>query len=131
MRPLRLRVSSIANRRTVAGLAVACVVALPPGTATGETSPTPLIKLPPEHLSPQPSTERPGPGAGWVVAPGDNLWSIAERTLSTYLGTSPKPTQVDPFWRQIVRLNIPELRSGDPDLIHPGEVVTLPALDLP
>ncbi len=55
-----------------------------------------------------------------VVQRGDHLWKISARHLS---GTD-RP--VAPYWREVVEVNTPSLRSGDPDLIYPGEIISLP-----
>jgi hypothetical protein len=31
------------------------------------------------------------------------------------------------YWIRLVELNRPHLRSGDPDVVYPGEVIALPA----
>lgn len=65
------------------------------------------------------------PGDGFVVVEeGDHLWSISSRHLSV---RSPD-TPIGPYWRRVVRVNTPSLRSGDPDLIYPGEIVELPEI---
>ena len=58
------------------------------------------------------------------VEPGDHLWKISERHLVATRAES----AIAPYWRRVVQLNLPTLRSGDPDLIYPGELVTLPDL---
>lgn len=59
-----------------------------------------------------------------VVARGDHLWKISERHLDT---TSPG-SKVAPYWLEVIELNRPHIRSGDPDLIFPGEVILLPEI---
>jgi nucleoid-associated protein YgaU len=61
---------------------------------------------------------------------GDNLWSIAKEHL-TARGGSGEPTnrEVADYWMRVVEANKGHLRSGDPDLIYPGEEVILPRLD--
>jgi nucleoid-associated protein YgaU len=56
--------------------------------------------------------------AVWVVRPGDSFWRIAAVQV---------PDGRDPvrYWVDLVRANRMTIRSGDPDLIHPGETVTL------
>lgn len=58
-----------------------------------------------------------------VVAPGDHFWKISARRLAE---TDPE-APVGPYWRRVVEANRDNIRSGDPDLIYPGEVVELPA----
>jgi nucleoid-associated protein YgaU len=60
-----------------------------------------------------------------VVTEGDHLWALAERRVSSTLGRPAADHEVAPYWRQVVSSN-PEIRSGDPDLIYPGEVIVLP-----
>ena len=61
-----------------------------------------------------------------VVRRGDSLWSIAEAHLK--LSAPGTPTSVVDYWKRVVAANGAVLRSGNPDLIFPGEVVTLPAV---
>ena len=85
-----------------------------------------MVTLPPENLA-GPIPARPGaPDTGLIVTPGQSLWSIAVSTLTGHLGTTPSSREVDRYWREVVRVNLPALRSGNADLIHPGEVVLLP-----
>lgn len=61
------------------------------------------------------------------VRPGDHLWSIAEQILRERSGRAiVADHEIAPFWRQLIDANLPQLRSGDPDLIYPGEVLTIP-----
>jgi len=62
------------------------------------------------------------PSGTVVVERGDHLWKISER----HLGPNTPDRQVAPYWREVIEVNTPTLRSGDPDLIYPGEVVALP-----
>jgi nucleoid-associated protein YgaU len=59
-----------------------------------------------------------------VVERGDHLWKISARHLN---GVAPEDP-IAPYWREVVTVNTPRLRSGDPDLIYPGEIVELPAI---
>lgn len=60
-----------------------------------------------------------------VVVKGDHLWKISAQHVGAEAGNS----EVAPYWREVVDVNTPQLRSGDPDLIYPGEVVELPAVN--
>lgn len=55
-----------------------------------------------------------------VVQPGDHFWKISKRRLAE---TS---MPVGPYWRRVVEHNRDSIRSGNPDLIYPGEVLELP-----
>lgn len=96
---------------------------LPPGL----DPPTPA-----EGTQQEPPTEgsvmepEPAPPATATVAPGDNLWVIAERALHRADAPHGRAQDVAPYWRRVVEINRDRLRSGDPDLIHPGETVELP-----
>jgi nucleoid-associated protein YgaU len=58
-----------------------------------------------------------------VINRGEHLWSIAASHLGD--GTI---ADVAPYWRRLIAHNRARLRSGDPDLVYPGEVVELPPL---
>jgi hypothetical protein len=121
---------------------------LPPGLTLPDVDPIPpLVQLPHEQ-STQPAESRsqstdlpqelvlPDLGkaieqqdAGPVqitVEPGDNLWTISRSHLMALTGEWPGNHQIAPYWRRVIELNRPILKSGNPDLIYPGEVVTMP-----
>jgi hypothetical protein len=60
------------------------------------------------------------------VEPGDHLWKISEEHLAGVLGRAVGDAEIDPYWRSVIDANRSHLRSGDPDLIYPGETVALP-----
>lgn len=64
-----------------------------------------------------------------VVRPGESLWSIAtDRVAAGRDGSGPPPTAaVASYWSEVVRRVSGDLRSGDPDLLYPGERLRLPA----
>jgi hypothetical protein len=62
-----------------------------------------------------------------IVTEGDHLWGLAERRVSSVLGRPASDHEIAPYWREIISSN-PEIRSGDPDIIYPGEVIVLPPL---
>ncbi len=59
-----------------------------------------------------------------VVVPGDHLWKISER----HIDSNAPGRKVAPYWVEVIDVNTPGLRSGDPDLVYPGEVIVLPPL---
>jgi len=63
-----------------------------------------------------------------VVASGDHLWKISDRHLHATLSHNPTSAEVVPYWQRVIDANQSTLRSGDPDLIFPGEVIRLPAV---
>ena len=63
------------------------------------------------------------------VRPGDHLWSISQTRLELVRRSRVSASEVSPYWRAVIAANRASLRSGDPDLIFPGEVITLPATD--
>ena len=58
-----------------------------------------------------------------VVVVGDHLWKISSRHLKT---ATVETSDVATYWRAVIDLNLDDLRSGNPDLIYPGEVISLP-----
>ncbi|HEU5001266.1 MAG TPA: hypothetical protein VFW71_00615 [Actinomycetota bacterium] len=102
-------------------------------SSTEVPAPTPAPTLPPAASGP-PQEKSPAPAAPpgpHVVLPGESLWSIAAVTLAagrTSAPSPPGPEQVARYWVDVVARNRPHLRSGNPNLIFPGEPVTLPPL---
>lgn len=77
---------------------------------------------------PDQTDERPKPRVATHVAePGDNLWSITAAHLEA-AGADHDTAHVREAWREVVAANRDRLRSGDPDLIYPGESITLSPL---
>lgn len=66
------------------------------------------------------------PVTAHTVVRGDSLWTIAHDTLTAAWSRPPSTDEVARYWRDVVAANTASLRSGDPDLIHPGEVVHVP-----
>jgi hypothetical protein len=63
----------------------------------------------------------------WTVAPGDHLWSIAERAVAAALGRPPAASEVVPYWQSLVDANRATLADPEnPDLLFSGQVLTLP-----
>ncbi len=72
-------------------------------------------------------TRIPAPGPEThVVAAGDNFWSIARHRVAESVGRRPANAEVAAYWWDLVDSNRDSIRSHDPDLIFPGEVVSLP-----
>ena len=72
----------------------------------------------------------PAEAISYQVVAGDNLWTIAAHHLtavSTEQDVDVAETVV--YWRRVIEANTPRLRSGDPNLIYPGETIVLPAID--
>ena len=65
-----------------------------------------------------------------VVVAGDHLWAIAQRHLEDIKGSTPDDAVTARYWRRVIDANRERLRSGDPDLIYPGETVLLPPIDM-
>jgi hypothetical protein len=64
-----------------------------------------------------------------TVKKGDNLWNLAATELKESHGEKPTNAEVVPYWLEVIETNTEDLRSGDPDLIFPGETLTMPAVD--
>jgi hypothetical protein len=63
------------------------------------------------------------------VVRGDNLWTIARDHLAAVRNRSAadlSDREIGAYWVMVMRENEGRLRSGDPDLIFPGEEVKLP-----
>lgn len=66
----------------------------------------------------------------YTVVAGDNLWAIAARRLREAAGSEHSTTVIARYWRRLVAANEGTLRSGDPNLIYPGEIVVLPPVEV-
>jgi len=104
----------------------------PPPT-TARLVPPAVLAAPPRVAPTAPATPPPSPTAGatHTVARGEHLWSIAARQVATATGNpraAVAPADIARYWRRVVEVNRPRLRSGDPNLVYPGEVVELPPL---
>jgi nucleoid-associated protein YgaU len=102
-------------------LAIVILVGLLMATGVAGASPAEQVRLPTPVTSPAESESH---SDSVVVARGDHLWKISVRRL----GEDAADDEVAPYWREVVAVNTPHLKSGDPDLIYPGEVVELPAI---
>ncbi len=68
----------------------------------------------------------------YTVASGDNLWTIASAHIESTVDGDPSAPEVTEYWLRVIAANRDTLRSGDPNLIYPGEIVALPlAQDAP
>lgn len=63
------------------------------------------------------------PSADHLVVRGDNLWAIAADRLAAHPDTA---LTIREYWLLVIDANRDRLRSGNPDLIFPGETVVLP-----
>jgi nucleoid-associated protein YgaU len=117
---LRLEPASTAMTETVPeSAAPATTTAPPPRTAVIGTAPGPA------------STRNQPPAADtYTVVAGDNLWLIAESHVGTAEDGPPTEQAVAAYWRDLIDSNIANLRSGDPNLIYPGEILRLPKYEV-
>lgn len=98
-----------------------------------EATPTPILQ---PLVEPDASNEEDGVAVEpegsysapltWLVRPGDHLWSIAGEHLAIVLDRTPTADEHRRYWVHVVKAACPVIRSGDPDLIYPGEEITLP-----
>ncbi|ROZ62085.1 LysM peptidoglycan-binding domain-containing protein [Kocuria soli] len=108
---------------------------IPPAPTTAESEPAPAIPTPSAPTAPKPTTvpqqsipgslfapeadpaeiptEHPHGTHEYVIIPGDTLSEIAERY------------DIEGGWQALYAANDDTLRSGAPDLIFPGEIITL------
>jgi hypothetical protein len=96
------------------------------------TTPPPVVTTTPA-VPVAPAVPPPSPAAGTThtVTGGEHLWSIAAARVasaSRRASADLAPADIAPYWLRVVELNRHRLRSGNPDLVHPGEVVELPPL---
>lgn len=61
-----------------------------------------------------------------IVEPGDNLWRISADHLKGRLHRKPRNDEITPYWLAVIEDNRDSLESGKPDLIYPGESISMP-----
>ena len=89
----------------------------------------PEVPVPATPAPPTPAPVVPAPteiDEHVVVRAGDSLWLIARASLTRISGSCPDDTDVARYWRAVIAANRSTLRSGNPSLIFPGEIVALP-----
>lgn len=96
---------------------------------------TPPPALPPAALagsvpSSPPTTITATAATPYTVSSGDNLWVIAERQVHAATGYRPIADETANYWRRLIAANRTTLRSGDPNLIYPGEIILLPPIEV-
>ena len=92
-----------------------------PITATTPGSVVPVAVLP----------RAAAPAMSVVVAPGDSLWAIAAAHLTTSTSrprAAISDTEIARYWVAVCDANRARVRSGNLNLIYPGELIVLPAL---
>ena len=98
-----------------------------------EATPTPVLEplVEPGIEDPAPTLEPEGSYSApltWQVRPGDHLWSIAGDHLAIVLDRPPTRDEHRNYWVKVVDAAQPIIRSGDPNLIYPGEEIPMPPL---
>ena len=106
----------------------------PPGYVPGPAGTRPPATKPPPSTQPPAPAPSPPPAARprlHRVAPGESLWSIARSNLANGTGRGEpevRTREVAAYWLRVLAANRARLRSGNPDLIYPGEYVRLPTI---
>jgi hypothetical protein len=104
------------------------------GAATNETPPVLRhldddgVGLPPAApAETDPTTGGEGAPTSWTVAPGDHLWSIAERVMTRVLARQPTHAETARYWVDLIDANRSRLVHPEvPDLIYAGQNFVLP-----
>ena len=116
-------VRRLVERAVASGLALS--LSLPAGASTVAPGYVPVAPI-----TSAPTTESPaqiGQFSDVVIRPGDNMWKLAEAHLERLAGRPVADHEIAPYWVKVIEANRDRIRSGDPDLIFPGEVLVLPA----
>lgn len=101
-----------------------------------EVEATPSTPSTPSENTQAPNKEQAAPSTPstatgeYKVAPGDNLWKISRNELAKATGkpaSSLSEGEIRGYWLKVIDVNKSKLRSGNPNLIYPGETLTLPS----
>lgn len=60
---------------------------------------------------------------------GDNLWTISRDHLAAATARRPSDLsdhEIATYWLRVIAVNRSSLRSGNPDVIFPGELIMFP-----
>lgn len=95
-----------------------------------EATPTPilqpLVEVEPNQCdADQPEGSYSAP-LTWLVRPGDHLWRISGEHLQIVLDRAPTEDEHARYWLEVIESARQVIRSGNPDLIYPGEEIPLP-----
>lgn len=105
----------------------------PATTPTTVPSATTVTVLPPTAPAPPTVAAPTALPDDVVVVDGDNLWTIAAARVAAATGRPREAVtdrEVATYWVQVCDTNREHLASGDPNLVYPGEHVTLPPVIL-
>ncbi len=93
--------------------------------------PLPSIAPPPSPPAPAPRPAEPAAVSTHTVLRGEHLWSIAAAHVAAATSRAAGDlgaTDITPYWARVVERNRGGLRSGNPSLVYPGEIIDLPPL---
>lgn len=143
LRPVTWSVARRAvDRAAAAGLSAALLASGVPAMGEDADPPPPALSEPAavepgwsgETATSQPagdrdSGERAAAPHVHEVAPGEHLWAIAADALAAQRGVAPSELAdeaIAEHWRAMIEANAGRFRSGDPDIVFPGEQLRLP-----
>jgi len=98
-----------------------------PPTTTATTLPRPAVASPGEDG--EGGAPAAPPTVQHTVVIGESFWAIAEHEVGQMAGGTPTEAQVASYWRVLIDVNADNLvQAGNPNLIHPGQVLDLPSV---
>ena len=121
------------DRPDTTGPVAAAALPTPPTTTARPTAPNPAAS------TAQPPTVEPtsnvpaalaalptvaGAPATYTVQPGQDLWSIAQQLQAHALQRTPTDDETGAYWAELLAANQANLST--PDVVHAGEILTLP-----
>ena len=119
-------------RRLLGGITALTLLTATAASASPRVDAPSIVPLDPARPTapsapPSPRPVTPPAPREWSVAPGDNFWAIAVSVLQHAWHRPPTDAEVVPYWHALIDRNRSRLRDpGNPDLIYPGQVLTIP-----
>ena len=125
--PIRRMVNGACAIAVVSSVVVGSGPASADGQRRGPGVEQPYTPTPAGDVYPTPPPAAAATATTYIVRPGDNFWRLAQRRITTD-ATSADVGTVRSYWVRLVDANRSRIRSGDPNLIYPGEVLEHPAI---
>ena len=103
---------------------------LPPHLVPSPPPPPPASREPAASPAPSPATLDGTVGYTVTVRRGDHMWSLSETHLAGVTSRADlREHDIARYWVRVIEENRWRIKSGNPNLIYPGETLVLPPVE--